>query len=81
MADLDRRRMRLIQQLEEQDDPDGTLFHAVRERLTEIATERDRKVGRLAVASGPLVRHEDALDLLDALGEPDPDALRSALSR
>ena len=76
--DLDRRKARLVKQLEEQDDPDGTLFHAVRDRLSEIATERDRKVGRLAVASEPLVRHEDALDLLDALGEPDPDALRSA---
>jgi hypothetical protein len=45
VEDLDRRKARLVKQLEEQDDPDGTLFHAVRDHLSEIAAERDCKFG------------------------------------
>jgi hypothetical protein len=76
--DLDRRRARLVKQLDEQDDPDGTLFKAVRDRLSEISAERDRKLARLAAATEPLVEHEDASDLLDALGNPDVEELRAA---
>ena len=78
VADLDRRRARLVKQLEEQDDPDGTLFHAVRERLSEIAAERDRKLARLTEVSTPLASDADAVDLLEALPAADADGLRGA---
>ena len=78
MADLDRRRARLVKQLEEQDDPDGTLFHAVRERLSEIAAERERKLARLTEVSTPLASDADAVDLLEALPAADADGLRGA---
>jgi DNA invertase Pin-like site-specific DNA recombinase len=76
--DLERRKARLVKQLEEQDDPDGTLFQAVRGRLSEIAAERDKKLARLAHVSEPLAADDDAVDLLDAIGQADAEGLRDA---
>lgn len=66
-----------MKQLEEQDDPDGTLFQAVRGRLSEIAAERERKLAKLAEVSEPLADDDNAVELLDALGGADAETLRS----
>ena len=56
---------------------DGTLFQAVRGRLSEIAAERDRKLAKLAEVGEPLADDDNAVELLDALGEADAERLRS----
>ena len=66
-----------MKQLEEQDDPDGSLFQAVRGRLSEMSAERDRKLAKLAEVSEPLADDDNAVELLDALGEADAETLRS----
>jgi hypothetical protein len=52
----------------------------VRERLTAIAAERKRKLGRLTEVSTLLSSDADAVDLLEALPVADAEGLRDASS-
>ena len=79
IADLDRKRGRLVQRLEDMDDFDGSLLRAVRDRHRELTVERDEKVATLAAISDSLSPSAaGAEDLLDRLIHADADDLRDA---
>ena len=79
VADLDRKRGRLVQRLEDIDDPDGSLLRAVRDRHRELTVERDEKLATLAAITDSLsLTGAGAEDLLDRLVHADADALRDA---
>ncbi|MDQ6909603.1 MAG: hypothetical protein M3Z84_02270 [Actinomycetota bacterium] len=79
VADLDRKRGRLVQRLEDMDDSDGSLLRAVRDRHRELTGQRDEKVATLATITDSLSPSAaGGEDLLDRLVHADADALRDA---
>ena len=79
IADLDRKRGRLVQRLEDIDDPDGSLLRAVRDRHRELTVERDEKIATLATITDSLSPSAaGAEDLLDRLVHADSEDLRDA---
>jgi hypothetical protein len=68
VADLQGRQARLVQTLEERDDPGGVLFEQVARRLGELDHERHAKLAELrALVAGRPDADEQAVDLLDLL--------------
>lgn len=79
IADVDRKRGRLVQQLEDIDDPDGSLLRAVRDRHRELTIERDAKAATLATITDSLSpTGAGAEDLLNQLVHADTATLRDA---
>ncbi len=79
IAALDAKRSRLIQRLEDMDDPDGSLLRAVRDRHRELTVERDEKLATLDKLTETLSRTgAGAEELLGRLFEADANALRDA---
>ena len=62
VEDIDRKKSRLVHQLEERDDPDGTVFRAVRERLAELTADRQKKLARLGALLDLIGQGSDADD-------------------
>ena len=79
IADLDRKRGRLVQRLEDIDDLDGSLLRAVRDRHRELTVERDDKHATLATITESLSPSSAGADeLLDQLVHADAETLRDA---
>src|SRR5207247_2040167 len=76
IADLDRKRSRLVQRLEDIDDPDGSLLRAVRDRHRELTVKRDEKHATLATITESLPPSSArANELLDQLVHADAETL------
>ncbi|MDQ3756253.1 MAG: hypothetical protein M3394_00145 [Actinomycetota bacterium] len=89
LGEIDRKKARVVHQLEDRDDPDGSVFRAVRERLSELTAERERKLAKLGAILDKIGQGSDADDaavlddlpiigLDDLLGAPEP-LLRTVL--
>lgn len=59
VEEIDRKKPRLVHQLEDRDDPDGSVFRAVRGRLSELTAERERKLAKLGALLDHLGRGAD----------------------
>jgi hypothetical protein len=62
VEEVDGKKARLVKQLEDQDDPDGTIFRAVRERLSELTAERQAKLAKLGALLDRMGQGDDADD-------------------
>jgi len=69
VEDIDRKKARLVKQLEDRDDPDGTIFRAVRERLSELTAERQHKLAKLGAVLDLMGHGADADNDADVLDE------------
>jgi site-specific DNA recombinase len=78
IADLDRRRTRLVEQLESLDDPDGAFLREVQGRHRKLTAERDEKLNRLAELAEAVPGAEPATDLLDRILMADVERLRQS---
>src|SRR5205807_2044864 len=79
IAALDAKRARLVQRLEDIDDPDGSLLRAVRDRHRELTIERDEKLTALAAITDSLSSTgAGAEGLIEQLIQADAEALRDA---
>ena len=80
LSETRKRKARLVRQLEERDDPDGTLFADIRERIRQLDELDEERRARLAVltAGDEAVNDPAAIDLVDELIVADIDVLRAA---
>jgi hypothetical protein len=62
VQDVERKKARLVKQLEEQDDQDGSVFRAVRERLSELTAERQQKLSKLGALLDRIGQGSDGHD-------------------
>jgi len=70
LDEIIRRQDRLVRTLESQDDPAGTVFARVRDRLGELEAERQAKLDTLAIFEATEATQAVPVELLDKL----PDA-------
>ena len=78
VIDLDRRRARLVRQLEDLDDPDGSFLRDVQERHRGLTAERDEKLNRLAPLADATPVVLPSVDLLERIIAADVETLRGA---
>ena len=73
--EITRRQDRLVRTLESQDDPAGTVFARVRDRLGELEAERQAKLDALAALEATEQAQSVPVELLDELPAVDVDLL------